>query len=210
MKPALYIFTKRLTQLTCLALFTFFINSCFTFNQSGSQSSLIIVSVTLEKDEPFVNEWIEPTFDNVTILKGEREISYSKQAGHYYYFQNLTPGQYEIGNLIHLLNKGNGGNSMVNENMPQSIGLPLTREDRLMTVVDIEPGSIVFLGEIQVKAIIRVKSPMEVYAKLNKSISAEKRAMTYLTRNFPRSSWTALAKDRTNSLNIISIGTENQ
>jgi hypothetical protein len=208
MNLVLYPFTRKLTKLTILVFFVFFINSCFTFNQSGSQSSLVIVSVTLEKDEPFINEWMEPTFDNVTIFKGDREISYSKQSGHYYYFQNLTPGQYEIGNLVHLFNKGNGGNSMANDYMPQTIGLPLTREDRLMTVVDIEPGSIVFLGEIQVKTVFRVKSPMEVFAKLNKSISAEKRAMSYLTRNFPRSSWAALAKDRSDSLNIISVGTQ--
>lgn len=181
-------------------------SSCFTFNPKGSQSSLIILAVTLEKDEPFINEWVEPTFHKVTLFKGEKEISYSRQSGHYYYFQNLSPGQYEIGNVIHLLHKGTGGHGMGNADRPQTIELPFTIEDRLETIVDLEPGALVFMGEIQVKSNITVREPIDTIARFSKSLAAEKRALNHLVRNHSRSGWAALAKERLASLNILSVG----
>jgi hypothetical protein len=188
-----------------IAIIFFSVSACFTFNPRSSRLSLIIVSATLEKDEPLVNELIDPGFDKVTLFRGEKEITYSEKSGHFYYFQNLPPGQYELGNLIHLLNKGNAGHPIANNHMPQKIEPPLTRDDRMKTIVNVEPGSIHFLGEVQVKANITVKNPVDISASFSKSIEAEKRAMNHLMRNYPRSGWAELAKDRLKSLNVINL-----
>lgn len=182
------------------------IGGCITLNQKDTASSLIIVSAILEKDEPILDEFIRPVFDVVTIRRGDREISYSERSEHYYYFQNIPSGQYEIGELKHLIQKGMGGNSFSNVSVSKSISPPLTRDDRNMTIIDVEPGSIVFMGEIEVKANIRAFGPTSIDAKFRKTISAETRAIDYLIRNYPRSQWANIAKDRSKTLNVIKIG----
>jgi hypothetical protein len=166
---------------------------------------MIIVSATLEKDEPLLDEFFDPKFDRVTLRKGEMELVPSESSGHYYYFQNLKPGQYEIGELVHFLLKGNGGNFQGHASNKKSIQPTFSPEERLKTLVDLEPGSVVFLGEIQVRAQIRYTEPTIVESKFTKSVSAERRAMEYLMRNFPRSGWAELAKSRLSTLQSIQI-----
>lgn len=197
---------QKVIKVGLLLVLVLAIQGCFTFNPSGSRSSLIIVSVMLDKDESLVNEIVEPVFDKVSLYRGNREIIYSKRSGHYYYFQNLLPGQYELGEMVHLIQKGNAGNSFANRDVPNSIRPPLTREDRLKTLVNLEPGSVVFLGEVQVNAVFRVKEDPVITGSFRRSISAEKRAMNHLMRSFPRSGWAALAKERLKSLNVINLG----
>lgn len=177
--------------------------SCYSFNPKSAQSSMIILSAILEKDEPIINEFWEAKFDNVTIRKGDSSISYSEKSDHYFYFTNLTPGQYELGELTHLIQKGNGGNSFASSKSLSSIKPPLTREDRKLTYVNLEPGSVVFMGEIYVKADLKLKGDIEIQAKLNKEISAEKRAIDYFLKNFPRSGWADLLKERKKNLSTI-------
>ncbi len=178
---------------------------CFTFNPRNSQRSLIIVSATLEKDEPIVDELFQSHFHNVTLKSGEKEISYTKKSGHYYYFQNLTAGQYELGSLVHYLNRGIAGNPQINRDGLLTLEPPLTQEDRLKTLVNLEPGSVLFLGEIQVKAMIRTREPIQIQATYSKSPEAERRALNHLIRNYPRSGWAELAKDRLKALGTISL-----
>lgn len=178
---------------------------CYSFNPKSAQSSMIILSAILEKDEPIINEFWDAKFDNVTLRKGDVSISYSEKSDHYFYFSNLTPGQYELGELIHLIQKGNGGNAFASTKSLSSIKPPLTREDRMLTYVNLEPGSVVFMGEVYVKADLKLKGDIEIKAKLNKDISAEKRAIDYFLKNFPRSGWAELLKERKKNLSTITI-----
>ncbi|WCL49775.1 hypothetical protein [Leptospira sp. GIMC2001] len=198
--------TFKILHLASIFSIILFCFGCSTLSQKDTTSSLIIVSAILEKNEPLVNELIRPVFEVVTIRRGDREISFSERSDHYYYFQNVPAGQYEIGELKHLLQKGMGGNSFSNVSVSKAISPPLTREDRNMTIVDVEPGSIVFMGEIEVNANIRAFAPTDIQAKLRKTITAETRAIDYLIRNYPRSEWANLAKDRSKTLKVIQVG----
>lgn len=179
--------------------------SCYTINPKNAQSSMIILSAFLEKDEPFINEFIEPQFDRITIRQGDRNISYSEKSGNYFYFSNLSPGQYEIGEMIHLIQKGNGGNSFGNSKSLSSIEPPLTQNDKSSTYINLEPGTVAFMGEVTVFVDLHIKGSMEIRASLNKDITSEKRAIDYFIKNYPRSGWVDLLKERKQSLNAITI-----
>lgn len=188
-----------ITTIVCIS----FLTGCYTFNPRSDQMSLIIVSAILEKEEPILDELFQPYFHKVTLRKGEMEMIYSKNSSHYFYFQNLSPGQYELGTVVHYLNRGMGGQMHANQSVPQVIEPPLTKEDRLLTLVNVEPGSVHFLGELLVKVKIQNKEPIQLEGRWNKSVEAERRALNHLIRNFPRSGWSEFAKDRLTLLNQL-------
>jgi hypothetical protein len=179
--------------------------SCYSINPKNAQSSMIILSAFLEKDEPFINEFIDPQFDSISIRQGDKKISYSEKSGNYFYFTNLSPGQYEIGEMIHLIQKGNGGNSFANSKSLASIEPPLTQNDKSSTYINLEPGSVAFMGEITVFVDLHIKGSMEIKATLNKDITSEKRAIDYFIKNYPRSGWIEPLKERKLSLNAITV-----
>ncbi len=97
-----FLFRKFLILSVLFALFP----ECSSFSPRNAQSSLIIVQMTIVKDEMLVDELMDPRFQKVTLRKGESVIQFNENSEHYYYFQNLKEGQYEIFDAIHLLNRG--------------------------------------------------------------------------------------------------------
>lgn len=179
-----------------LFLITYLFPECSSFGPKNSQSSLIIVQMTIVKDEMILDELIDPRFQKVTLRKGENTIEYSESSSQYYYFQNLKEGQYEIDDAVHLLNRGASDFAFSSTKQPNKIDVDFEREEIQKSRVDLQPGTIVFMGSFLVTADFKFKSEPKITVRYSKTNEEELAAMDHLYKNFPRSGWGQKAKNR--------------
>ncbi|MDF3820750.1 hypothetical protein P3G55_12610 [Leptospira sp. 96542] len=169
---------------------------CSSFGPKNAQSSLIIVHMTITKDEMLLDELIDPRFQKVTLRKGDAQFEYKENSEHYYYFQNLKDGQYEIFDAVHLLNRGASDFAFGSTKQPTKIDVDFDREVVTNSRVNLEPGTIVFMGSFHVKVDFKFQTEPEISVKYSKTNEDEREAMDHLYRNFPRTGWGQKAKNR--------------
>lgn len=187
-----FLFRKFLILFVLFALFP----ECSSFSPRNAQSSLIILHMTIVKDEMLVDELTDPRFQKVTLRKGESLIQFSENSEHYYYFQNLKEGQYEIFDAIHLLNRGASDFSYGSTKQPNKIDIDFDRKEIESSRVNLEPGSVVFMGSIAVTVNFKFKNEPEILVRYSKTNEEEIAAMDHLYKNYPRSGWGQKAKNR--------------
>ncbi|MCU0824454.1 MAG: hypothetical protein MUF77_07405 [Leptospira sp.] len=187
-----FLFRKFLILFVLFALFP----ECSSFSPRNAQSSLIILHMTIVKDEMLVDELTDPRFQKVTLRTGESLIQFSENSEHYYYFQNLKEGQYEIFDAIHLLNRGASDFSYGSTKQPNKIDIDFDRKEIESSRVNLEPGSVVFMGSIAVTVNFKFKNEPEILVRYSKTNEEEIAAMDHLYKNYPRSGWGQKAKNR--------------
>lgn len=197
-------FTQISWKITTVFLLTFLFPECSTFNPKNGQSSLIILQLTLTKDEVLLDELAEAKFQKVTIRKGESVFEFSENIGNYYYFQNVKEGQYEVYDAVHLLNRGATEFAFASTKQLTKIEVPFDSETISKTRLDLEPGSVSFMGTIHVIADFKFREDPTIKVKFSKSLEDEREALDTLYKNFPRSGWGQKAKSRLKLLNSIS------
>lgn len=183
-------------KLLILFLVTYLFPECSSFGPKNSQSSLIIVHMTIVKDEMILDELIDPRFQKVTLRKGEKSIEYSESSEHYYYFQNLKEGQYEIFDAIHLLNRGASDFAFSSTKQPNKIDIDFDIEDIRKSRIDLQPGTVVFMGSFHVTVDFKFQEEPKIKVRYSKTNEEELAAMDHLHKNFPRSGWGQKAKSR--------------
>ncbi|TGM87424.1 hypothetical protein EHQ99_02705 [Leptospira bouyouniensis] len=183
-------------KLLILFLVTYLFPECSSFGPKNSQSSLIIVHMTIVKDEMILDELIDPRFQKVSLRKGDKSIEYSESSEHYYYFQNLKEGQYEIYDAIHLLNRGASDFAFSSTKQPNKIDIDFDLEDIRKSRVDLQPGTVVFMGSFHVTVDFKFQEEPKIKVRFSKTNEEELAAMDHLHKNFPRSGWGQKAKSR--------------
>lgn len=186
-----------------LFLVTYLFPECSSFGPKNSQSSLIIVNMTIVKDEMILDELIDPRFQKVTLRKGENTIEYSESSGHYYYFQNLKEGQYEIFDAIHLLNRGASDFAFGSTKQPNKIDIDFDLDDIRKSRVDLQPGTVVFLGTFHVSVDFKFQEEPKITVRYSKTNEEELAAMDHLYKNYPRTGWGQKAKNRVKLLSTF-------
>ncbi|TGL65605.1 hypothetical protein [Leptospira jelokensis] len=179
-----------------LLFVTYLFPECSSFGPKNSQSSLIIVHMTIVKDEMILDELIDPRFQKVTLRKGEKSIEYSESSGHYYYFQNLKEGQYEIFDAIHLLNRGASDFAFGSTKQPNKIDIDFELDDIRKSRIDLLPGTVVFMGSFHVTVDFKFQEEPKITVRYSKTNEEELAAMDHLYKNYPRSGWGQKAKNR--------------
>lgn len=179
-----------------LLLVSYLFPECSSFAPKNSQSSLIIVHMTIVKDEMILDELIDPRFQKVTLRKGEKSIEYSESSGHYYYFQNLKEGQYEIFDAIHLLNRGASDFAFGSTKQPNKIDIDFDLDDIRKSRIDLLPGTVVFMGSFHVTVDFKFQEEPKITVRYSKTNEEELAAMDHLYKNYPRSGWGQKAKNR--------------
>ncbi|WP_425256017.1 hypothetical protein [Leptospira yanagawae] len=179
-----------------LLLVSYLFPECSSFGPKNSQSSLIIVHMTIVKDEMILDELIDPRFQKVTLRKGEKSIEYSESSGHYYYFQNLKEGQYEIFDAIHLLNRGASDFAFGSTKQPNKIDIDFDLDDIRKSRIDLLPGTVVFMGSFHVTVDFKFQEEPKITVRYSKTNEEELAAMDHLYKNYPRSGWGQKAKNR--------------
>lgn len=190
-------FTKGIFRkfLILFVLFTLF-PECSTFSPKNAQSSLIIVQMTIVKDEMLIDELMDPRFQKVTLRKGDSLFEFKENSEHYYYFQNLKEGQYEIFDAVHLLNRGASDFAFGSTKQPAKISLEFDKKDIDSSRIDLEPSTVVFMGSFHVHVDFKFKNEPEIKIRFSKSNEEERAAMEHLYKNYPRSGWGQKAKNR--------------
>ncbi|TGK53205.1 hypothetical protein EHQ10_05545 [Leptospira bouyouniensis] len=183
-------------KLLILFLVTYLFPECSSFGPKNSQSSLIIVHMTIVKDEMILDELIDPRFQKVSLRKGDKSIEYSESSEHYYYFQNLKEGQYEIYDAIHLLNRGASDFAFSSTKQPNKIDIDFDLEDIRKSRIDLQPGTVVFMGSFHVTVDFKFQEEPKIKVRFSKTNEEELAAMDHLHKNFPRSGWGQKAKSR--------------
>ncbi|GBF43568.1 hypothetical protein LPTSP2_28700 [Leptospira ellinghausenii] len=179
-----------------LLLVTYLFPECSSFGPKNSQSSLIIVHMTIVKDEMILDELIDPRFQKVTLRKGEKSIEYSESSEHYYYFQNLKEGQYEIFDAVHLLNRGASDFAFSSTKQANKIDIDFDPEEIRKSRVDLQPGTVVFMGSFHVTVDFKFQEEPKISVRYSKTNEEELAAMDHLYKNYPRSGWGQKAKNR--------------
>ena len=159
---------------------------CSTFGPKNAQSSLIIVQMTLQKDELLLDEFLDPRFQKVTLRKGDSTYEYSENSEHYYYFQNLKEGQYEIYDAVHLLNRGASDFSYGSTKQASKVDIDFDKKDIESSRLNLEPGTVVFMGTIHVRVNFKFQGEPEIKIKFSKTIEEESAAFDYLYKNYPK------------------------
>ncbi|WP_246052289.1 hypothetical protein [Leptospira idonii] len=177
---------------------------CSTFGPRNAQSSLIIVQMTLQKDELLLDELIDPRFQKVTLRKGDSVYEYSENTENYYYFQNLKEGQYEIYDAIHLLNRGASDFAYGSTKQPAKIDIDFDRKDIDVSRLNLEPGTVTFLGTFHVKVNFKFQEEPEIKVRFSKTMEEERAAFEHLYKNYPRNGWGQKAKNRLKFINSVS------
>ncbi|EMY62607.1 hypothetical protein [Leptospira terpstrae] len=179
-----------------LFLITYLFPDCSSFGPKNAQSSLIIVHMTIVKDEMVLDELIDPRFQKVTLKKGEKSFEYNESSEHYYYFQNLKEGQYEIYDAVHLLNRGASDFSFGSTKQPTKIDIDFDRSEIEKSRIDLQPGTVVFMGSFHVIVDFKFQEEPKITIRYSKSNEEELAAMDHLYKNFPRTGWGQKAKNR--------------
>ncbi|ABZ95683.1 hypothetical protein EHQ92_02935 [Leptospira biflexa] len=179
-----------------LLFVTYLFPECSSFGPKNSQSSLIIIQMTIVKDEMILDELIDPRFQKVTLRKGEKSIEYSESSGHYYYFQNLKEGQYEVYDAIHLLNRGASDFAFSSTKQPNKIDIDFDIDTVRKSRVDLQPGTVIFMGSFHVTVDFKFQEEPKITIRYSKTNEEELAAMDHLHKNFPRSGWGQKAKNR--------------
>ncbi|TGM55906.1 hypothetical protein EHQ91_13530 [Leptospira biflexa] len=179
-----------------LLFVTYLFPECSSFGPKNSQSSLIIIQMTIVKDEMILDELIDPRFQKVTLRKGEKSIEYSESSGHYYYFQNLKEGQYEVYDAIHLLNRGASDFTFSSTKQPNKIDIDFDIDTVRKSRVDLQPGTVIFMGSFHVTVDFKFQEEPKITIRYSKTNEEELAAMDHLHKNFPRSGWGQKAKNR--------------
>lgn len=183
-------------KLMILFLITYLFPECSSFGPKNAQSSLIIAHMTIVKDEMVLDELIDPRFQKVTLKKGDKTFEYNESSEHYYYFQNLKEGQYEIHDAVHLLNRGASDFAFGSTKQPTKIDIDFDRKDIEKSRVDLQPGTVVFLGSFHVTVDFKFQEEPKITIRYSKSNEEELAAMDHLYKNFPRTGWGQKAKNR--------------
>lgn len=186
-----------------LFLVTYLFPECTSFGPKNSQSSLIIVNMTIVKDEMILDELIDPRFQKVTLRKGEKTIEYNESSGHYYYFQNLKEGQYEIFDAIHLLNRGASDFAFSSTKQPNKIDIDFDLDEIRKSRVDLQPGTVVFMGTFHVSVDFKFQEEPKITVRYSKTNEEELAAMDHLYKNYPRTGWGQKAKNRVKLLSTF-------
>jgi hypothetical protein len=176
---------------------------CSTFGPRNEQSSLIILQMTLQKDELLLDEFVDPRFQKVTLRKGDSTYEYSENSEHYYYFQNLKDGQYEIYDAVHLLNRGASDVSYGSTKQPDKIDIDFDKKEIEPTRLNLEPGSVVFMGTFHIKVNFKFQGEPEIIVKFSKTVEQERAAFDHLYKNYPRNGWGQKAKARSKFIQSI-------
>ncbi|BDA80537.1 hypothetical protein LPTSP3_g34670 [Leptospira kobayashii] len=186
-----------------LILFVLFLlfPECSTFGPRNAQSSLIIVQMTLQKDELLLDELIDPRFQKVTLRKGDFVYEYSENSEHYYYFQNLKEGQYEIYDAVHLLNRGASDFPYGSTKQPSKIDIDFDKKEIESSRLNLEPGTVVFLGTFHVRVTFKFQDEPVITIRQSKTVEEERLALEHLYKNYPRNAWGQKAKARLKFLN---------
>lgn len=179
-----------------LFLITYLFPECSSFGPKNAQSSLIIVHMTIVKDEMVLDELIDPRFQKVTLKKGEKSFEYNESSEHYYYFQNLKEGQYEIYDAVHLLNRGASDFAFGSTKQPTKIDIDFNRSEIEKSRIDLQPGTVVFMGSFHVIVDFKFQEEPKITIRYSKSNEEELAAMDHLYKNFPRTGWGQKAKNR--------------
>lgn len=179
-----------------LFLITYLFPECSSFGPKNAQSSLIIVHMTIVKDEMVLDELIDPRFQKVTLKKGEKSFEYNESSEHYYYFQNLKEGQYEIYDAVHLLNRGASDFAFGSTKQPTKIDIDFDRSEIEKSRIDLQPGTVVFMGSFHVIVDFKFQEEPKITIRYSKSNEEELAAMDHLYKNFPRTGWGQKAKNR--------------
>lgn len=179
-----------------LFLITYLFPDCSSFGPKNAQSSLIIVHMTIVKDEMVLDELIDPRFQKVTLKKGEKSFEYNESSEHYYYFQNLKEGQYEIYDAVHLLNRGASDFAFGSTKQPTKIDIDFDRSEIEKSRIDLQPGTVVFMGSFHVIVDFKFQEEPKITIRYSKSNEEELAAMDHLYKNFPRTGWGQKAKNR--------------
>jgi len=188
-----------------LSLFLLIVSlpDCNSFNPRNAQSSLIIVHLTLQKDEVFLDEFTDPRFQKVTLQKGDLNFEFSENSENYYFFQNLKEGSYEIYDAVHLLNRGSSDFAFSSTKLDQKIDVDFEPNQVRESRVNLGPGQIIFMGTFNVKAVFSIKEETVVTVNFSKSPDEEKAAYEHLYKNFPRSDWGQKAKSKLKSMGAL-------
>lgn len=187
-----------------LFLITYLFPECSSFGPKNAQSSLIIVHMTIVKDEMVLDELIDPRFQKVTLKKGEKSFEYNESSEHYYYFQNLKEGQYEIYDAVHLLNRGASDFAFGSTKQPTKIDIDFDRSEIEKSRIDLQPGTVVFMGSFHVIVDFKFQEEPKITIRYSKSNEEELAAMDHLYKNFPRTGWGQKAKNRIKLLSSFS------
>ncbi|PJZ84387.1 hypothetical protein [Leptospira harrisiae] len=179
-----------------LFLITYLFPECSSFGPKNAQSSLIILHMTIVKDEMVLDELIDPRFQKVTLRKGDKSFEYNESSEHYYYFQNLKEGQYEIYDAVHLLNRGASDFAFGSTKQPTKIDIDFDRADIEKSRVDLQPGTVVFMGSFHVTVDFKFQEEPKIAIRYSKSNEEELAAMEHLYKNYPRTGWGQKAKNR--------------
>jgi hypothetical protein len=152
--------------------------------------------MSLQKDELLLDEFVDPRFQKVTLRKGDSTYEYSENSDHYYYFQNLKDGQYEIYDAVHLLNRGASDFPYGSTKQPEKIDIDFDKKEIDLTKITLEPGSVVFMGTFNIKVNLKFKGDPEIIVKFSKTVEEERAAIDYLYKNYPRNGWGQKAKQK--------------
>jgi hypothetical protein len=182
----------------CLIIFFVFLllPDCSTFGPRNESSSLIIIQMNLQKDELMLDEFVDPRFQKVTLRKGDSTYEYSENSNHYYYFQNLKDGQYEVYDAVHLLNRGGSDIATGSTKQPDKIDIDFEKKDIESTRINLEPGNVVFMGTFNIRVNFKFQGEPEITVKFSKTFEQEKAAFEHLYKNYPRNGWGQKAKER--------------
>jgi hypothetical protein len=198
---------KAINSLMMKAMILFLVSlllpECSTFGPRNAQSSLIIIQMNLQKDELLLDEFVDPRFQKVTLRKGDSVYEYSENSEHYYYFQNLKPGQYEIYDAVHLLNRGASDFPSGSTKQPMKINIDFDKKEIDSTRLNLEPGTVVFMGTFNVRVNFKFQGEPEIIVKYSKSIEEEQAAFDHLYKNYPRNGWGQKAKARAKFMQSI-------
>ncbi|TGL60369.1 hypothetical protein EHQ58_07700 [Leptospira ognonensis] len=186
-----------------LFLVSLLLPECSSFGPKNESSSLIILQVNLVKDELLLDEFVDPRLQKVTLRKGDSTYEYSENSEHYYYFQNLKDGQYEIYDAVHLLNRGGSDTASGSTKQPDKIDIDFDKKAIEATRLNLEPGSVVFMGTFNIKVNFKFQGEPEITVNFSKTVEQEKAAFEHLYKNFPRNGWGQKAKSRAKFIQSI-------
>ncbi len=191
---------RKLGILFCVSLL---LPDCSTFGPKNESSSLIIIQMNLQKDELLLDEFVDPRFQKVTLRKGDSTYEYSENSAHYYYFQNLKDGQYEIYDAVHLLNRGGSDIAVESTKQLDKIDIDFEKKDIEATRINLQPGSVVFMGTFHINVNFKFQNDPEIKVIFTKTAEQERAAFEYLYKNYPKNGWGQKAKSRAKFLESI-------
>ncbi|GBF51449.1 hypothetical protein LPTSP4_29860 [Leptospira ryugenii] len=201
--PMKFFFSNLIVKFASIFLVFMILPECSTFGPRNNQSSLIILQMTLQKDELLLDELIDPRFQKVTLRKGDSTYEFSENSGDYYYFQNLKEGQYEVYDAVHLLNRGASDFPYGSTKQTPKIDIDFDKKDIEATRLELKPGTVVFMGTFHVKVNFKYNAEPEIKMVFSKNLEDEEAAYDYLYKNYPKNGWGQKAKTRAKFLQSI-------